>query len=145
MSSTNDKCNAATHDLPTLVFHDQTPNPKPDNKSSKISLSPCTEDDEYANKDSLIKKIKNIISMSMKELVPSIIDQMKKEIATMLKTNYNRTSSDWLGIKEDILISLSSGMNQMETRNKLKAQCEAEKLEMYNRRDNVKFLEVPKH
>ena len=31
MSLTNDKCNAATHDVPTLVFHDQTPNPKPDN------------------------------------------------------------------------------------------------------------------
>ena len=45
--------------------------------------------------------------MSMKELVPSFIDQMKKEIATVLKTNYNRTGSDWLGIKEDVLISLS--------------------------------------
>ena len=44
------------HGMPTLRLHDQTPITKPDNNRSKTCLSPCTEDDEYANEDKLTKK-----------------------------------------------------------------------------------------
>ena len=81
-----------------------------------------------------------MISMSMKELVPSIFEQMKKKIATMLKATSDQAV---IGFKDYFWKSLSTVLNQMETGINLKGQCQADQLEMYNRRDNVKVLEVP--
>ena len=44
------------------------------------------------------KKIENIISMSMKELVPSITDQLTKKMSIIIKTTIDQVVS---GIKEE--------------------------------------------
>ena len=46
--------------------------------------------------------------MSKKELIPSIIDPLKKEIATLLNAKIDQAI---IGISENILKSLSTGMN----------------------------------
>ena len=57
----------------------------------------------------------------------------------MLKTIIDQAVS---GIKEDILKNMTFNMNLMETRNNLKAQCEAEQIKVNRRPDNVKIIEV---
>ena len=127
--------------MPELRFHGETPNRNgkdldtPVAKSVKRScavLSPVEE----ANPDvNLEKKVESSIKRSIDNIVPCILETLRTELRNTISEIVDSKTSD-------LRNELDGKVNLEATKSKLKFLSESELLETYNRRDNIKVLEL---
>ena len=115
---------------PGLRFHDQTPIPTNTSKRLCSQLSPLDEQD-----DSLASRIDAMIAKSFEAYLPKYMDEIKASIETTVKSLVEEHIK---GLKEDIFSEMQFQYRQTE----LKTKCEAETLETYNRRENLRILGI---
>ena len=126
--------------LPILKFHDQTPVSAPGSKRQCAVLSPCGElDDSDILNSTIAKKIKDAISKSMQKLMPNVLNKFKSQIESIIMSTIAEATTK---LKAEVLNMVKGEIVNVECRSNLKALSEAELLESYNRRENVKILGI---
>ena len=126
--------------LPILKFHDQTPVCAPGSKRQGAVLSPCGELDDSDHLNSTIaKKIEDAISKSMQKLMTNVLNEVKSQIESIIKSTIAEATTK---LKAEVLNMVKGEIVNVECRSNLKALSEAELLESYNRRENVKILGI---
>ena len=116
--------------------------PKNVNKRPCTVLSPIEEPAVATNIDAIIESaIDRALPKSIESAIPKLIESMSKEVERMVKT---AISSSMEALKEDIKkeirASIKDDLDFSLQKANLHAKAEAEVLENYNRRDNVKIL-----
>ena len=124
-------------DVPELRYHDQTPVSKPTPKRPNIVLSPC---DEENSEDDVTGKLKHTIEESMKLLIPSLVEQIKAQLMTAINVAVESAINN---MKKEIISSSNMEIASQANVSYLRTLSEAEKLESYNRRDNLRILGIP--
>ena len=121
-------------DLPALRSHDRTPVPKPSTKRAHTELSPISHADEQQTDTwkSIEEAIKTSIEAAIRALIQQILNNLKERISETVDTAVAKA-------KEEILESVAADMT-IERKAELQSQCEAEQLETYNRRNNLKIF-----
>ena len=116
--------------LPDLRFHDQTPIMRSVGKRLCSELSPLAENDEV-----LMGKIESMIKTSLATHLPSFIAQVQSTIDQSIKTLITEHITPF---KDEIREELK----HQERQNTLQVKSEAEMLESYNRRENLRIIGV---
>ena len=132
-----------TKTMPVLRPYDQTPVTPSDSKTVKRSfdaLSPVQESEIMT--DNLWKKIEGTILSSINNAIPKIIENIVAELQCTFQS-FVDTAVDQA--KGEILTKVSQQIGFVDLKNDLMAKCEAEQLETYNRRDNIKILGLPEN
>ena len=124
-------------DVPGLRYHDQTPVSKPTPKRPNIVLSPC---DEENSEDDVTGKLKHTIEESMKLLIPSLVEQIKAQLMNAINVAVESAINN---MKKEIISSSKMEIASQANVSYLRTLSEAEKLESYNRRDNLRILGIP--
>ena len=139
IESSNVVANESGEELPDLQFHDTTPITKSNNKRGYAEMSPIQEQqiNELMGNEVWNTKIEEMIIKSVNNAVPKIIESVITQIqSTMIGTVKQVVGA----IKEEIIEQVSQDIQSSELRTTLRARCEAELLENYNRRDNLKIF-----
>ena len=137
--SSNVVANESGEELPDLRFHDTTPITKSNNKRGCAEMSPIQEQQisELMSNEVWNAKIEEMIIKSVNNAVPKIIESVVTQIqSTMIGTVKQVVDV----MKEEIIEQVSQDIQSSELRTTLRARCEAELLENYNRRDNLKIF-----
>ena len=114
--------------MPDLRYHDQTPLAKADNKRLCSALSP--ED----NESDLTKTVQEAIQAGVASSMPDIIKTIQDQLTTKIKAAVDESLKS---LREDITREVKETVFYAEERSDLKAKCDSEMLESYNRRENV--------
>lgn len=124
--------NAAEYkEMSQLRYHDQTPLPtKQDEKRRCFSmLSPVDEDD-----DALSSKLEAAMDKAMAKLMPKIMETIRNEMKDAVAD-----------MRAEITRDIQGHLKMARNVNELKTLSEAELLEGYNRRDNVRIIGLKEH
>ena len=116
---------------PTLRYLDQTPIGKQDPKRKHCELSPTDEREELAH------LIKASVQEAFAEAIPTIVEKVKSEVMESMKTLLNKEIED---LKTNIMQEVYHEVGNAEERSTLRSLSEAESLEMYNRRENIRIV-----
>ena len=81
-------------------------------------------------------KIEDMIIKSVNNAVPKIIETVITQIQSTMIGTVKQVVGE---MKAEILVQVSQDIHCAELRTTLRARCEAEQLENYNRRDNLKI------
>ena len=129
----------ADNAIPQIRFQDQTPIPKSSSKRMRVSFSPDLQSASEAN-NSLNETIESTIEKVLESQIPKIVEKLETSLSAIFKSLINQGLQD---IKESVLKETMETI-EMETRKcNLKSVSEAELLEKYNRRDNVRIIGLP--
>ena len=120
--------------MPDLRYHDQTPLAKPDNKRLCSELSPMMEESDLTK--TVNETIQAVLTSSMPEIMKTIQDQLTVKIKAAVDECLR-------SLREDITKEVKQTVFYAEERSDLKAKCESEMLESYNRRENVRIIGMP--
>ena len=120
-------------DPPTLRFQDQTPIAKPDNKRICAALSPPDE-------EPLLEKLEATIEKAIENKIPDIVKMLTEDLKGTIRQVINELLT---ATKNEILGEVQKELKNSETVTLVKAMCEDEQLENYNRRANLKILGFP--
>ena len=118
---------------PTLRFQDQTPIAKPDNKRTCAALSPPDE-------EPVLEKLEATIEKAIENKIPDIVKMLTEDLKGTIRQVINELLT---ATKNEILGKVRKELKNSETVALVKAMCEDEQLENYNRRDNLKILGFP--
>ena len=116
---------------PTLRYMDQTPIAKQDPKRKHYELSPTDEREELAD------LIKASVNEAFAVAIPTIVERVKNEVMESMKTLLNKEIED---LKTNIMQEIYREVGNAEERSLLRSLSEAESLEMYNRRENIRIV-----
>ena len=133
MMATN---NAEGGSLPVLRFQDQTPMPKINNKRGCAVLSPLEE----VSTNEMTEKIRLTIQESIQTAIPHIISNLTMQLKESIKEMVNDAVQS---LKVELTSRIQNTATFSENRSALLTLSEAELLESYNRRDNVRILGLP--
>ena len=122
--------------IPELRYRDQTPISRPDSERPRATLSPMAEEE---NNDDFSTKVENAVKLSMATIVPGIIDQLKNQLADLIKDAIQVSMQN---LKQEIMSEVYWRLSFQKMQCDLKALSEAELVESYTRRENVKILGV---
>ena len=114
---------------PQLRYQDQTPLGKQDSKRMRSELSPISE---LSNLDNIEKLVEAGVEKSLQKHFSQLSDQLINQMRILLDEAV-----------KSIKTELRSEMISMEKRLELKMKSEAELLESYNRRENIRIIGVP--
>ena len=120
-------------DPPTLRFQDQTPIAKPDNKRTCAALSPPDE-------EPVLEKLEATIEKAIENKIPDIVKMLTEDLKGTIRQVINELLT---ATKNEILGEVRKELKNSETVTLVKALCEDEQLENYNRRDTLKILGFP--
>ena len=123
-ASSNGRC--GNLDLPELRHQDPTPITKQDSKRSRSELIPINE---FLNIDGIQAQIETSVEKSFQKFISLMNEDLLQKLKVMMDNAVN-------AIKTEVNIEMAS----MERRLNLKMMSEAEMLESYNRRDNIRVL-----
>ena len=118
---------------PALRYMDQTPIGKQDPKRKHCELSPTEEQIE------LVNLIKATVKEAIAESIPNIVDQVKTEVMSSMKTLLKKEMED---LKTSIMEQVYREVCNAEERSLLRSLSEAEALDMYNRRETVRIVGI---
>ena len=122
--------------MPELRYHDNTPVSKPAAKRPLVEMSPLNESDVSDNIKSYFDES---IKAAFKKAIPEIVAQLKSELHELISTEVKKA----MGImKSEIVQEFQAEYDFLSLQSDVKAKCEAEQLESYNRRDNIKIFNV---
>ena len=123
-----------------MLFHSyQTPIPKASSKRMCVSFSPDLQSLSEAN-NSLNETIESTIEKVLEFQIQKIVEKLESSLSAIFKYLINQGLQD---IKESVIKEFLETI-EMETRKcNLKSVSEAELLEGYNRRDNVRIIGLP--
>ena len=122
--------------MPELRYHDNTPVSKPAAKRPLVEMSPLNESDVSDNIKSYFDES---IKAAFKKAIPEIAAQLKSELHELISTEVKKA----MGImKSEIVQEFQAEYDFLSLQSDVKAKCEAEQLESYNRRDNIKIFNV---
>ena len=119
--------------MPDLRYHDQTPLAKADKRLCS-ALSP--ED----NESDLTKTVQEAIQAAVASSMPDIMKTIQDQLTTKIKAAVDESLKS---LREDITREFKETVFYAEERSDLKAKCESEMLESYNRRENVRIIGMP--
>ena len=120
-------------------FQDQTPIPKPSSKRMCVFFSPDLQSASESN-NSLNETIQSTFEKVLEFQIPKIVYKLETSLSAIFKSLINQGLQD---IKESVLKETMETL-EMETRKcNLKNASEAELLEGYNGRDNVRIIGLP--
>ena len=125
---------AGTPSLPTLRYLGQTPMQTRSGKRACAELSPISEGGAV-DAGALDTNIQQIIQESLKNAIPGIMREIQKQLEASITDIVVKSIESFR--KEN-----QENMDYLEDRSSLKAMSEAEKLEQYNRRDNLKIYNI---
>ena len=129
--------------LPQLRHLDQTPITPSDKKVAKRTfeaLSPVQENDLS---DEIMKKIEGTLMSSIRNALPMIIENVMVELQCTFKSFIDTAIETAIDTaKGEIFSKVHQDLQYMDMKSELTAKCEAEQLETYNRRDNIKILQL---
>lgn len=120
---------------PTLRYLDQTPLSRPENKRLCSELSPVTEMDV-----DIAEKIQVTIQESIQKSLPSIIETLERKLQESIMKSIETAL---VAIKKDVHEALQGEMEHSKLQTELQIWCESEKIENYNRRDNIRIFGIP--
>ena len=123
-------------EMSTLKYHGQTPICSSTNKRPFIELSPCVEDNGAGQLD-ISKQVEDAITKSVNLLMPKMIENIKEQIKSVVETAIGTALSN---LKNEMMLWTKEEISKLEKREALRTLSEAELLESYNRRDNVKII-----
>ena len=126
--------------MPDLRYHNQTPLAKPDNKRLCSALSPMTEEYTEDNGNDLTKTVQEAIQAGVASSMPGIMKSIQDQLTTKIKAVIDECLKN---LREDITNEINGAVFYAEERSALKAECESEMLESYNRRENVRIIGMP--
>lgn len=116
-----------------IRFHDHTPIPtQPASKRTFLSLSPDGEGGDH-----LQQLLDNAIQKAITNALPQFVGQIMKQVETSIQESVQKAVGN---IKSEIYDQVAADIDYSEMKIEVLARCEAEKLETYNRRDNIKIL-----
>ena len=122
---------------PALRYMDQTPIGKQDSKRKHCELSPIEDQGELVN---IIKAtVKETVKEAIAEAIPTIVDQVKTEVMNSMTTLLKKEMED---LKTSVMEEVYHEVGNAEERSLLRSLSEAEALEMYNRRENVRIVGI---
>ena len=122
--------------MPELRYHDNTPVSKPAAKRPLVEMSPLNESDVSDNIKSYFDES---IKAAFKKAIPEIVAQLISELHELISTEVKKA----MGImKSEIVQEFQAEYDFLSLQSDVKAKCEAEQLESYNRRDNIKIFDV---
>ena len=122
-------------DLPTLRHLDQTPIHRAENKRLCSQLSPIEE----VSHQNVPQQIHTAIQEAMNAFVPKIIQQLESTLQETIKMTLNASLDQ---IKNDVQNAMMKEFNKFQSNTELKIWSEVEKLENYNRRDNLRIFDL---
>ena len=126
--------------MPGLKLHGQTPISSAAGKRLCAELSPLSESPEESLRtkiDSLIEtKFDSLIEKSLAAHIPKFLAELKASIDQSVKSLVEEHFKTY---KEEI----RKEMENADRHNALRTKCEAETLETYNRRENLRILGAP--
>ena len=117
---------------PELRFHDQTPITRQDPKRKHLSLSPCVEESEEIS--TIVQKA---VNDSLRKIIPEITESLKDTLQTIISEMISKAIEP---VKTTIMSAVEQNMKDLELKMSLKAMSEAEQLESYNRRENIRVI-----
>ena len=123
-------------EMSTLKYHGQTPICSSTNKRPFIELSPCVEDNGGGQLD-ISKQVEDAITKSVNLLMPKMIENIKEQIKSVVETAIGTALSN---LKNEMMLWTKEEISKLEKREALRTLSEAELLESYNRKDNVKII-----
>lgn len=124
-------------DPPTLRFMDQTPTPIPRNESKRLcsELSPITE---VGNSD-LAQQIHRAVEESISSVFPRAIQQLESSLQEVIQKSILTAIAS---IKDEVHKAMMTELDKFQANSELKLWCETERLETYNRRDNLRLFNL---
>ena len=130
------------NEMPTLRPYDQTPITPGERRNT--AKRPCTELSPINENElgtDLWKRIEATIVSSvnnaMNNAIPKIIENIVCELQCTFNTMIEHAVKE---AKKEIIDNVGRDIEFVDTKSEMLARCEAEQLETYNRRDNVKIL-----
>ena len=129
---------------PKLRYQGEETPYKRDAKRPFTELSPVSEADYQLNSEDMWKAITEKIRLAINNVIPSIVENIVAEVQSTLKATVDHSVEEAVECaKGEIYSKIYDDIGFMEAKVSLKAQCEAEVLEQYNRRDNLKVFGMP--
>ena len=130
------------NEMPTLRPYDQTPITPGERRNT--AKRPCTELSPINENElgtDLWKRIEATIVSSvnnaMNNAIPKIIENIVCELQCTFNTMIEHAVKE---AKKEIIDNVGRDIEFVDTKSEMLARCEAEQLETYNRRDNIKIL-----
>ena len=125
---------AGTPSLPTLRYQGQTPMQTRSGKRACSELSPISEGG-VVDSGAMDTNVQQIIQESLRNAIPGIMRDTQKQLEASITDIVAKSIESFR--KEN-----QENLDYLEDRSSLKAMSEAEKLEQYNRRDNLIIYNV---
>ena len=144
--------NTSNEELPQLRLYDQTPTV--DRKTAKrpcTELSPINESPTKLITDDMWKQIERTITSTINSAIPNIIENIVCELQctfngmidraiTTAKTEIYDEVRENIATAKTEIFEVRENINFVDSKIAVRTKCEAEQLETYNRRDNIKIL-----
>ena len=137
--STPGEAGQFTTEPPKLRYQgEETPTPlkKQGGKRPAVELSPILEGDFT---ESIKKTVDDAIKEAMKNAIPGMIESIRSELREFIKATVDQSIKE---LKDEMVQFVQAETDEVQAKNEALALCEAEQLETYNRRDNVKIFGV---
>ena len=96
--------------------------------------------DEENSEDDVTEKLRHTVEESMKLLIPSFVEQIKAQLMTAINVAVESAINN---MQKEIISSSKMEIASQANISYLRTLSEAEKLESYNRRDNLRILGIP--
>ena len=125
-------------ELPQLRLYDQTPTA--DRKTAKrpcTELSPIQESPTKLFTDDMWKQIERTITTNINNAMPNIIENIVCELQCTFQGMIDQAITT---AKTEIYAEVKENIDFVDSKIAVRTKCEAEQLENYNRRDNIKIL-----
>ena len=128
--------------MPTLRPYDQTPITLGERKNSAkrpcTELSPITESELGTDiwkriEATIISSVNNAMNNAIPKMIENIVCELQCTFNTMIEAAVKEA-------KKEIIENVGRDIDFIDIKNEMLTRCEAEQLETYNRRDNVKIL-----
>ena len=140
-------------DMPKLKHKDATPTPlkKPGGKRPAVELSQISESDfddklnnlkktvDDAMQEAIKKAIPDAVQEAIRKAIPGLIASIKDELKDFIKATVDTSVKE---MKNEIVQFVQAETDDIQAKNEAQILCEAELLETYNRRDNIKIFGV---
>ena len=135
----NNVTNEGGEELPDQRYHGTVPITKSNNKRGCAEMSPFQEQqiNELMGNEVWNPKIEEMIIKSVSEAVPKTIESVIIQVQSIMIGTVKQVVG---AMKEKLIEQVSQDNQSSVLRTTLSAKCEAELLENYNWRDNLKFF-----
>ena len=120
---------------PTLRFIEQNPTLRFENKILCSELSPINE----KNNPDIAQQIHPVIEKSINAAIAPVMHQSESSLQTAVQKSIQAAL---ICIKDEVHQATMTEMVKFQTNSMLKMLCETERLENYNRSDNLRIFNV---